>query len=178
MKKLFLSVSGVFGVIPGVTILLSGLLVPPGKKLLFGGVVEAFGALTLIILWVNKDKLAKFSSTKATKWSIVFGILFFIFLVIYLLLNSFCVVQHETETRGTVYYPLWTSGDLTEMVKEAEGRYAALDMYGRDAVIEETHKSEISLVLTTIILLFVYQAVFSTLTTAFGILGFRKREPL
>jgi len=176
MKKLFLSASGVFGVIPGVTILLSGLLVPPKKELLFGGVVEAFGALTLIILWVNKDKLAKFSSAKATKWSIVFGILFFIFLVIYLLLNSFCVVQHET--RGTVYYPLWTSGDLTEMVKEAKGRYAALDMYGIDAVIEETHKSEISLVLTTIILLFVYQAVFSTLTTAFGILGFRKREPL
>ncbi|MBA7496255.1 hypothetical protein ES702_06854 [subsurface metagenome] len=176
MKKLFLAVSGVFGVIPGVTILLSGLLVPPGKKLLFGGVVEAFGALILVILWANKNKLVKFSSAKATKLSIVFGILFFIFLVIYLILNSFCVVQHGT--RGTVYYPLWTSGDLAGMVEKAGGRYAALDMYGIDAVIEATHKSEISLVLTTIILLFVYQAVFSTLTIAFGILGFRKRETL
>lgn len=176
MKKLLLAVSGVFGVIPGVTILLSGLLVPPGKRLLFGGVVEAFGALTLIILWVNKDKLAKLSSAKATRFSILFGILFFILLVIYISLNSFCVIQHEI--RGTVYYPLWTSGDLTNMVKKAGGRYAALDMYGIDAIIEATHKSEISLVLTTIILLLIYQAVFSTLTIAFGILGFHRREPL
>lgn len=176
MKKLFLTISGVFGAVPGAAILLRGLLVPPGRKLLFGGVVEAFGALALLILWTNKKSLMRLSSTKATKLSIFFGVLFFIFLAIFILTNSLCIIQHET--RGTVYYPLWTGSELARMIKNAGGRYPAIDKYGIDDIIKKTHSPEINLILTDIILIFMYQAVFSSLTISFGILGFRQKNEI
>ena len=58
MKAFFVSAAAVFAAVPGLGVIASGLGTPPGTeyRLLFGGVIEGFGALALIILWVNQKK--------------------------------------------------------------------------------------------------------------------------
>jgi len=175
MKKLFLAASGLFSAIPGLTIIWKGIGTPPGYEFLFGGIIEAFGALALIILLVNKTKLKRLTSRRATKFAIVLGTSCFISLVIYMLLFNLCVVVHPTH--GTVYYPIWSGGHLTELIQRTGSRYAALDRYGSyplTKAIQEMPGHPLPLIVTTALLLLVYQAVFTTLATAFGILGFHK----
>ncbi len=177
MKAFFLAVSGVFGVIPGLAIMLGELGTPPEKNGLFGGVVEAFGVLTLIILWVNRGKIAKLSRSKVTKVTIVLGILCFVFLGGYLGLFEFCVIKHEF--RGSAYFPLWTSGKIGTMVESGPGRSAAIDHYGIDAVREAIREMPTyALSLTSAVLLLVYQGVFTSLTAAFGLLGIYQKKSL
>lgn len=179
MKKLFLTASGLFSAIPGLTIIWKGIGTPPGYEVLFGGIIEAFGALSLIILMVNKAKLKRLTSYKATKLAIVLSISCFLSLVIYMLLFNFCVVAHPTH--GTVYYPMWTGGNLTELIQRTGSRYGALDRYGSYPVtkaIQQMPGHPLPLIVTTALLLLVYQAIFTTLATAFGILGFHKGKNL
>lgn len=173
MKKIFLAASGVFGAIPGLVIIQTGLGTPPGYNLLFGGVVEAFGALTIIILWVNRRKLEKFNYRKATKYALIFTLLCFVFLAVYIALFNHSVINNKA--RGTAYYPLWTSGEIAEMVTAAGGRNAAIDEYGIMEVREAIFKMpSLVLTLTTVLHLIFYQAVFTSLALAFGVLGFQK----
>lgn len=177
MKAFFLTVSGVFGVIPGLAIMLGELGTPPEKNGLFGGVVEAFGVLTLIILWVNRGKIAKLSRSKVTKVSIVLGILCLVLVGGYFCLFDLCVVKHEL--RGSAYFPLWTSGKIAKMVEKANGRGAAIEYYGIDAVREAIREMPTyALSLTSIVLLLVYQGVFTSLTAAFGLLGIYQKKSL
>jgi hypothetical protein len=176
MKNLFLALSGVFGALPGVSIIIGGLFTPPGKKVLFGGVVEALGCLAILILWTNRDRLRKLDRSKATRTAIALGVIFFFFLILYLSLASYCI--KTVQDRGTVYYPLWTNAELTQLINKAGGRTAAVENYGIDDIIEKTQKPEINLILTDIIFLFTFQAIFTSITLAFGILGFRKEKTL
>ena len=179
MKKLFLAASGLFSAVPGLTIIWKGIGTPPGYAVLFGGIIEAFGALSLVILMVNKAKLKRLSSRKATKFAIALSISCFLSLIIYLFLFNLCVVDHPTH--GTVYYPVWSSGHLSELIQRTGSRYAALDRYGSyplTKAIQQMPGHPFPLIVTTALLLSVYQAIFTTLATAFGILGFHKGKSL
>ena len=177
MKQLFLAATAVFGVVPGLAIIGKGIGAPPEMNFLFGGVVEAFGALALIILWVNKDKIVKLPTVKVTRWAVALGLLCFIFIVVYVIIYSYCVVKHEDS--GTAYYPLWMTGDIAKMVEKAGSRQAAIDDYGIDAVKEKINKmSPFALSITSTVLLLIYQSVFTSLTIAFGLLGFHKKKSL
>jgi hypothetical protein len=115
--------------------------------------------------------------SKATRFSIALGIAAFMFLAIYTSLFHFCIVKNET--RGTAYYPLWTSGQIARMIESAGSRQAAIDKYGIAAVDLAIHKMpDIVLIVTSILLLLFYQAVFTSLATAFGILGFQKGKSI
>lgn len=180
MKKLFLALAGAAGAIPGIAVWQSGLGTPPGEfnGRLFGGVVEAFGAASLLLLWVNRVRLRSLPKRTVTKLSVYMILLCFVLLAVYIWLFGLTVVKHEF--RGTVFYPLWTSGELAKIVKAAaNSRYYAIEKYGIDAVIEAIQKMPSwSLAVTTIVLLFVYQAIFSTLTIAFGMLGIQEESKL
>jgi hypothetical protein len=178
MKKLFLTLAGVVGSIPGIAVWQSGLGTPPDKNLLFGGVVQAFGAISLLLLWVNRAKLKLIPKPKITRLVVYLIVTCFAMLSIYLWLFGLTVVQHEF--RGTAYYPIWTSGEIAIMVESADNsRYYAIEKYGIDAVKEAIHKMpNAALAITTIVLLFIYQAIFSTLTIAFGVLGIQEESSL
>jgi len=176
MKALFLAVSAAFAAIPGVTVLISGLGTPPGSgyKLLFGGVIEAFGALAIIILLVNSGKLRRFSQRKVTKAAILLGALCFALVVVYVLLFRHTVVE---QARGTAYYPLWLNGDVSRMVERAGSRESAIARYGIGGVKEAIDKmGSLPLTLTSALLLLVYQGIFTSLTLAFGLPGFHLRK--
>lgn len=172
MKKLFIGASGLFGAIPGLAVIWKGIGSPPQYELLFGGVIEAFGVLSIIILWTNRKKLKAIPASKATNLAIILGVACFVFLVTYISLVTLCIVKHPTH--GTVYYPLWTSGRIAELVTRAGGRWAALDKYGNYAIVSAINQMPVYvMMITTGLFLFVYQAIFTTLTLAFGALGFR-----
>ena len=174
MKKVFLGASGVFSSIPGIGIMLSGLGTPPGYSLIFGGIIEAFGALTILLLLSSKAKLRHLTSRQVRVTVIVLAVAGLILLAVYLQLASFCIVAHPVH--GTVYYPLWNSGHAAELVDRAGGRYAAVDHYGFYPVNKAIHEAPnypLGLVVTTALLLLVYQGIFMALTVAFGIMGVR-----
>jgi hypothetical protein len=174
MKKVFLAASGVFASIPGIGIIVSGLGTPPGYSKLFGGVIEAFGALAILLLATSKGKVQKLPARQVMKTVIILAIASLCLVVLYLQLSALCIVTHPIH--GTVYYPLWSSGHLAQMLDLAGGRYAAVDRYGFYPVskaIQEAPNYPLSMVVTTALLLLVYQGIFTALTVAFGILGLR-----
>jgi len=171
MKKVFASFSAAFAAVPGVTILVSGLSVPPDSKLLFGGVLEAFGALTLLMLWINMSTLQRLKLSELNKVCLASVIVSVVCLFAYIAALNFCVVRHPY--RGTVYFPLWTTGVANEMVNTAGSRLASIDRYGLAAVENAVEQSAITLALTTGVLILLYQGVLMPLTIAFGVLAVR-----
>jgi hypothetical protein len=170
MKKFLLAVAGVFGAIPGLTVIQSGIGAPPGYKVLFGGVIEAFGTLSLLLLWINRKKIKRLSARRVTKRALALASLCFAFIAVYITLFNYCVVAHQ---RGTAYYPLWTSGKIADMVTRAGSRRAAIERYGIAAVDQAIDEMPgVPLELTAVVLLFLYQGIFTTLSVLFGLLGF------
>jgi hypothetical protein len=175
MKKLFLAASGLFAAVPGFAVMWKGIGTPPDYGYLFGGVIETFGSLSLIILWANKNKIKRLPTKKITKLAIKLGVLAFLFLAFYILLYEYCVKSHPTH--DTVFYPLWTTGRVSELIANAGGRWEALDRYGYWPIYNGINAMPAyAIVITISILLFVYQAIFTALSIAFGLVGFHKGE--
>jgi len=172
MKKLsdvLTLASGVFGVIPGITILLTSVGVPPEQsRQLYGGVIEALGIISLLILWLNKSRIVKMTEKSITKWSLGFTGLFLFALLLYLFLFNYFVLQ--TGHSKPVFFPFWPQGDLQYNILKYGGRMEIIYKFGRDDVynlIEQT--SKVSLIITSLIFLLIYQAVFMAITLGFGL---------
>ena len=183
LKKLFVAIAAAAGAIPGATIIATGVGTPPETKVLFGGVMEALGALSLLLLWVNRDKIKKLSPRKITRLSIALACLFIVCLSVYIVLLRICVVTiplgYEGQHTEAVYFPIWTSGDLGMMVHRSGSREAAVHRYGPDGVHDAIRKMPgFALPATSAILLLTYQAPFTFLTIAFALLGIHQRALL
>lgn len=179
MKKLFLAASGLFATVPGLTILWKGIGTPPGYIHLFGGLIEALGAISFITLWANQSKLKRIRPHRITRIAVLLCFGSFLSIVLYLGLFNFCVVGDPI--RHTVYFPMWTSGEIAEMINASGSRYQTLQDNGFAAVyykIRQMPYYPLAITVTTGLLLFLYQAIFTTLTTAFGVLGFHKGKRL
>jgi hypothetical protein len=175
LKRFFLTVAAASGAVPGLAVISSGIGTPPESKVLFGGIMEALGTVTLIVLWINRAKIKELSVRKITRLSILLAVLFVVFLIAYVILLNLCVKNEG----GATYFPLWTSGQLNEMIQHAGSRDAALDRYGIDAVHEAIHRMpSFALPITTAILLVMYQLVFTLLTTVFAFLGIHEHAAL
>lgn len=178
MKRFFLITSAAFAAIPGISVIVSGLGTPPGSgyRLLFGGVIEALGSLALAVLWVNQKKIQRRAKRRITRTAIAMGLLSFVFIAGYVLLFRHTVIEHP---RGTAYYPIWLSGNIKKRVEKAGSRDAAIEMYGIGAIRREIDEmGNGPLAITSILLLFLYQAIFTSLTIAFGLVGFHMRQSL
>lgn len=175
MNKLFTAASLAFASIPGVSVMLSGMGTPPGYATLFGGVIQAFGALAILLLYINREKLKRISGSRVTTVVVLLASVSLCCMIFYLQLLGLCVVTHPVH--GTVYYPLWNSGHALEMVNRAGGRYAAIDHYGSYPITKAIHEASnggLPIIVTTALLLFVYEGIFTTLALAFGIIGMRE----
>jgi hypothetical protein len=107
---------------------------------------------------------------------IVLAVTCFALLVLYVSLFSFCVVKHQ---RGTAYFPLWTNGKIADMITRAGSRPAAIEKYGISEVVQAIDEMpSLPLHVTTGVLLFIYQAIFTTFTLMFGVLGFKEGKTL
>jgi hypothetical protein len=172
MKKLFQWASAFVASVPGLAGMAAGVGTPPGSKAMFGAAIEAFGGLTVLLLFLNKKTIKGMSDSATTRWVIVCGACAFGSIVSYMLIYQYCLIQ--VEERTLVYFPLWTTGQAAVMVERAGGRAAAIEMYGSAAVEGAIGKmSSLARPVTTTILLALYQGIFSMLALAFGLVGFR-----
>jgi hypothetical protein len=184
MKKVsaFLSLaSGVFAVIPGIAVLTSNVGVPPNSsKALFGGVIEAIGVLTLMLLWLNKSRVTKTTIKNINRLSFIAILVFVMSLFTYIFLYNYLVV--EVENSDSVFFPLWTKGELKANILKFGSRDELINQWGRDDVYKVIQSSsEIPLLITTLIMLFNYMLTFLSLTFAFGMLAIKsidKKEAL
>jgi hypothetical protein len=176
LKKLsaFLSVaSGVFAVIPGITVLISNIGVPPNSsKTLFAATIEALGVLTLLLLWLNKESIKQKSLQSITRISVYSIIIFLLALFSYIFLYGYLVVDVENST--PLFFPLWSEGELKTYLEKFGTRSELIRQWGRDDVYKVIQSSStIPLLITTILLLIIYQLIFVSLTFSFGILGIK-----
>lgn len=176
MKKLLLSLSALFAAIPGLATILTGLGAPPGYKLIFGGVIEATGALALLVVAINKKRLQRKSVQYITRMIITFGTIFAVCLSVYLILIRLCIVA-DCEKPGEVFFPIWLRGELNEEVQARGGsRYDTLCKL-QDWVRREISKAQVDANISAVILLFLYSGTTATLVLAFAYPGFYLKQP-
>lgn len=166
-----------FALLPGLVIIATNLGVPPGiSHLLLGGIIEACGVFTLIILKVKKKDLHQSDPKKLWRLSIVFFLLFLLALLSYLVLFQLQVIYNSTYDQ-TVFFPFWQGNDLQFMISHAGSKNAAIDNYGVEAIILATKNPEICLSLTMIVFVLVYLSIFEFLTVGFSLLTSIRRLP-
>src|SRR6476469_102462 len=163
MKKIsnFLSVvTGVFAVIPGIAVLTSNIGVPPNSsRAFFGGVTEALGVFTLMMLWLNKSWIESNSIKRINTLSFIAIIVFITTLFGYIFLYNYLVV--EAENSNPVFFPLWANGELKEGLLKLGTRNELINQWGRDDVYKVIQSSsQTPLLITTLIMLFIYQLIF------------------
>ncbi|WP_018612488.1 hypothetical protein [Segetibacter koreensis] len=176
MKKLsaFLSVaSGVFAVIPGITVMISNVGVPPNSsKTLFAATIEALGVLTLMLMWLNKEWIKQKSLQTITRISVYSIGIFLLSLFAYIFLYGYLVV--DVENSNSLFFPLWAEGELKTYLEKFGSRPELIRQWGRDDVYKVIQSSStVPLLFTTILLLIIYQLIFVSLTFSFGILGIK-----
>ncbi len=176
MTKLLKLVTAFFGLIPGISVMISQLGVPPGVSSgLFGAVIETLGVATLLILILNRKWIKEMS---IKKMNVLVGISLFLFLAsfsLYLYLIGYVVIQLPNS--DPLYRPFWPQGELKKSLESASSFEALTQLWGRDdmdRVIQETSKP--ALLTTTIILLSIYQLIFVSLTFVFGILTIKNSK--
>jgi len=80
----------------------------------------------------------------------------------------------EVEGSDAVFFPLWTSGELKESLSKMGSREELINQWGRDDVYKVIQSSsKAPLLITTLLMLFIYQLAFLSLTFSFGLLGIK-----
>src|SRR5664279_3951764 len=97
IKSIFATAAGVFAIIPGLTVLVSNIGVPPNtSKFIFSGTLESLGIFTLLVLWLNKDHFNKYSKRAITRIGILSIFTFLISLAAYIVLLSLIHISEPT----------------------------------------------------------------------------------
>jgi hypothetical protein len=179
LSTVFQVASAALGTIPGLTVLVTNLGTPPAYKWLFGVTVEVVGCFVLLVLWLNREKLQRAEKRPLLAWAIGCLAAFVVLLVGYIFLQDRTLVvatKPHYKSFGPVYFPLRLSGDLAERVEQEGSREAVVDKYGPgaiDAAINKTPGLSSARTWTTVVFLADYVGLFTLLTLAFGLLGWR-----
>lgn len=174
LKSFYKSISSLFATLPGIAALVAGLAVPPDiSKILFAGVLEFFGVLSLVIVLFNDEPLKKLSRGSITKASIWLGIFSLVALFSYLILLNVTVVDHPIY--DPIQFPLWSQGDLvTWLSRVNENKFELVEMLGRQGVkdiIDSSSKT--GLIMSHLLLLFTYLLIFLPFVVAFNMMAVR-----
>lgn len=176
MSRLFTWAGALVALLPGVGILVTGFGAPPGYEKVCGGLVEAFGALTLLAVFLNQGKLRQSRRAVVTRAAIALGGASLALFIGYAMLHDLCVVK--VPQRTPVYFPLVPCAELQGEIEKAGSRSAFVEAWGSkeaDDVVRRCPESR--RIATTAILLLWYAASFVTLTLAFGLTAAATRRP-
>jgi len=173
IQDIFKWASASFAVIPGLIIMATNLGTPPGiSKYVYGGLIEATGAFSLLLLAINKKSITKLSHQKITKISISIFILFIISMLTYIFLfNNQIIYNDKYDT--SLFFPFWYGDDLGYMIQKAGSKYNAISLYGPQAIIDGIYSSKNYLEFSRAIFTIVYIFTFEMLVIGFGLLGLR-----
>jgi hypothetical protein len=176
MKKLLVSLAGILAAIPGLATILTGLGAPPGRKWLFGGLVEAFGTLALLLVVLNRTKIQRLTPKHVTRVTVALGSTFAICLAAYLILINQCIIADCAKSEK-VFFPIWLRGALKEEVQAHGGsRYETLCKL-QDWVRREIDGARVDTNISAVILLFLYACTSTSMVLAFAYPGFYFKHP-
>lgn len=172
-QNIFKWASGSLALVPGLTVVLTNLGTPPTiSKLLYGGIVEAIGAFTFLMLYLNRKKISEMSDKKIKTYSIIMFVLFFVSLLTYTVLyNSQVVYSPKYDTK--IFFPFWFGDELGFMIKDAGSKLNAITNYGPQAVADAIVNAQPSLEITGVIFTTIYVSIFVFLIIGFGLPGFK-----
>ena len=173
LSNIFTLASGVFGVLPGIAVLLTNMGVPPNSsQKLFAATIEALGIMTLLLLWMNKDNIQRKTANSFNRLITVGITTFILSFFAYIFLYGYLIEDVPNST--SLFFPLWEKGELKQGLQDLGSRTELIRQWGRDDVYEVINESsKVPLLITTLILLFVYQLVFVSLSFSFGAIGIR-----
>ncbi|UII31349.1 hypothetical protein LVD17_23945 [Fulvivirga ulvae] len=173
LGKVFSAISACFALVPGMIILITEMGIPPGtSRVVFGATIEAVCVLILLVLWVNRQRIKRFSFERITKYTIILGSGYVILFTSYLFLYGYYV--EEVPYVADLLFPVWPGGELAEGLQIHGGQTKLVEAWGRDDVYKVIQSSsQASLQATTILFLLNYMGIFMTLTTGFAILGIK-----
>jgi hypothetical protein len=168
MNRVLSIITGIIAVIPGLATLRNGLWAPEKYKFLFGGFIEFFCALSLLILWTRRSKIKQILPATKLKLTLLFVFIFLLSTSTYIFLINKTDINHSS--RGSVFFPISLTGDLKSIVDKSGSRLAAIENYGIDEINEQLDKQpDINFTITILTLLAVYTILFVCLTLTFGI---------
>ena len=168
MDKLLIWASRAVALLPGVAVLATGIGSPPGYEKIFGGLIEAFGAVCLLVIELNRGRLRKSRRVSVTNAALVAAITSFLLFVAYIPLVDYCVVRIPGRT--PVYFPLIACRNLQSEISEAGSRAALVNKWGSAEVDEIVRECpEICRIGTTVVLLLFYASALLMLTIALGV---------
>ena len=173
VKSLFKWSSGTLALVPGFAIILSNLGVPPGMSAtLYGGIIEATGSITFLMMLLNKEKISQWELAKVNKIAVVSFSIFVLACIGYLTLYNIQVAFSE-KYDIRILFPFWNGEELGYMIRQAGSRSLAIDNYGPAAIKDAINKSAGSVEGTKILFSVLYILLFEALVVAFGVLGFK-----
>lgn len=171
MVKVFKWATSTFALLPGLAVIATNLGTPPGlSHYLVGGIIEACGAFTLLVLNGKKRALGQMQAKKVERLAIFYFVLFFVALISYIFIYQTQVVYHS-KYDSTILFPFWYNEDVQFMMSQAGSKYEAIDRYGPEAVLQAINSSKMYIVITLLFFIIIYTMVFEFLTLGFGIIG-------
>lgn len=176
MRNFLMALAGIVALIPGANVFLGGKwAIPPieGADVLFTSMATAGGGLAIAALFLYRKSLRKRSKRYLLSWALRVFVFACICVVVTLGVYDFCVVT--VSGRGRFYFPIVTSGGLSERIERAGGRAAAVSRYGAHPVQEDIDRSPtLWKTTTTTILLATYSLAFCGLCASFMLVAIRQ----
>jgi hypothetical protein len=174
--KIFKWASASFALIPGLAVIILNVGTPPGvSSFFYGGLIEAFGAFTLLAMFLNRTRIRKMSLIRVNRIAGLLLVLFLIFLLTYVYIYNSQVIIHDKY--GTpVFFPFWHGALLNQLVHNAGNEYNAITRYGPQAINDAIRTSNTLLQMTLVIFTLVYVSTFELLIIGFALLGFKSRK--
>ncbi len=176
LQKIYKWASASVALIPGFTVILTDLGTPPNiSKVVYGGIIEACGAFTFLLLYLNRKKITAIPEAKVNRVSIILFILFLVSLLCYVLLfNSQVVYSSKYDLK--LFFPFWYKEDLRYIVSQAGSKLNAITSYGPQAVSDAITNSQPYLEITSALFTLLYVSVFEYLVIGFGLPGFKASD--
>lgn len=178
LSNIYKWASASVALLPGLTVILTDLGTPPSiSKVIYGGIIEACGAFTFLLLYLNRKKIAAITDARINRNSIILFVLFLISLLVYVVLfNSQVVYSSKYDTK--LFFPFWYKEDLQYMVKQAGSKLNAISSYGPQAVADSIANSQPYLEITSLLFTLLYVSVFEYLVIGFGLPGFKASDAI
>jgi hypothetical protein len=132
MKRLFLWVSLISSVLPGMAVILNGFGTPQELRTPFGILAAACGLMAFGLVILIKETVSRGNRRVLAGLIIASALVGLVSLCAYWMVLDQCVFQ--SPQRSSVFFPLWLEGRAKENVERAGGRQAYYERYGAGAV--------------------------------------------
>jgi hypothetical protein len=150
MKDVFIWVSLITGILPGMALILNGFGTPEDLRQPFGIIAAVCGFVAFGVVLLIKESVRRGSKRTLALLVVAFGLVGLVSLCSYWIVLNQCVFH--APQRSPAFYPLWLDGWAKVSVENAGGRAAYYQKYGPGAVsklledqIEQINRTELLL---------------------------------